>query len=80
MNRFDNSELDRLIEDAVIENAARKRLQALEKTIQEEEAIQRKGHGTGKQKGAASPSGRKARKRVLRFAAAAASLAAAVVA
>lgn len=33
MNEIDNKELDRLIEDAVFENAARKQLQALENTI-----------------------------------------------
>ena len=30
MNEIDNKELDRLIEDAVFENGARKQLQALE--------------------------------------------------
>lgn len=37
MNEIDNKELDRLIEDAVFENAARKQLQALENTIRHDE-------------------------------------------
>lgn len=37
MNKIDNEELDRLIEEAVFENGARKRLQALENTIRREE-------------------------------------------
>lgn len=37
MNEIDNKELDRLIEDAVCENAARKQLQALENTIRRDE-------------------------------------------
>ena len=37
MNEIDNKELDRLIEDAVFENGARKQLQALENTIRRDE-------------------------------------------
>ena len=37
MNRIDNEELDRLIEEAVFENGARKRLQALEGEIRRKE-------------------------------------------
>lgn len=80
MDRFDNSELDRLIEDAVVENAARKRLQTLENTIQEEEAIRRKECENGQRKDTGTPEGHRTRKLVLRFAVAAVSVAAAVVA
>ena len=37
MNEIDNKELDRLIEDAVFENGARKQLQALDNTIRRDE-------------------------------------------